>query len=230
MNAVILHLFYDDLWYEFSVGLRYLQDFDLYISINDKTSQGVIDLIKKEYPDAKFRIFPNIGFDIRPFIKIYNEIMNMDYKYICKVHSKKSVNCVFHFVEEKEWEITADAWRRSHISTLLINGNDIIRVLDNNPRIGMLGCGTYCFNLNDRDFRQLKSMSDRLNYKLDDRIRFMAGTMFWVRHHLFDDLVKLTVDGDFRESQDPNQLDLSELLERMFGVAVCNNGFLVSGI
>ncbi|WP_193910855.1 glycoside hydrolase family 99-like domain-containing protein [Cellvibrio polysaccharolyticus] len=90
--AVILHIHYTDIWDEISHYLKNLKGygFDLFVTLTN-TQNNIVDLIKKDYPDAYVNLVENRGRDIRPFIETYRKIKNLDYDAVCKIHSKKSV-------------------------------------------------------------------------------------------------------------------------------------------
>lgn len=93
--AVILHLYYQDLWDEFSSYFNNITvDFDLYVSlVEGNNAEEASNLILAKYPNAKIYVLPNRGMDVAPFIYTFDQIIKSGLEYECfiKVHSKKSV-------------------------------------------------------------------------------------------------------------------------------------------
>ena len=81
-RAVLIHLYYQDMWPYFSDKINYLmqQGLDLVVILPTK------DLISKDilldYPNAFIISVPNQGRDVLPFLKIAKVLLNAKYKYI----------------------------------------------------------------------------------------------------------------------------------------------------
>ena len=85
MIAIILHIYYVELWQIFAEKLKKLNTkFDLYITLT-KGNQDITDDILKSFPDAKIYTYINKGMDIGPFfantkknkkqkLQLYNKI------------------------------------------------------------------------------------------------------------------------------------------------------------
>lgn len=111
--AVILHLYYADLWDYFLPYLRNIDtDIDLYISITtghcDSFTPEIEDSIKAEFPDTFITLLPNRGMDVAPFLYWMNEILkeNRNYDCILKLHSKKSLAHSFELGERWRQQLT----------------------------------------------------------------------------------------------------------------------------
>ena len=92
MIAIILHIYYVELWQIFAEKLKKLNTkFDLYITLT-KGNQDITDDILKSFPDAKIYTYINKGMDIGPFLLTLKKIRNKNYNYIIKLHTKNNGN------------------------------------------------------------------------------------------------------------------------------------------
>ena len=90
-HAIILHLYYNDLWEEFKTKFEPILnrgDVDLYVSFTKEDTSKKSE-VEKLTPFVY--VLDNRGLDIGPFIFILNEIKDKNYTSITKVHSKKSL-------------------------------------------------------------------------------------------------------------------------------------------
>ena len=92
MIAIILHIYYVELWQIFAEKLKILNTkFDLYITLT-KGNLDITDDILKSFPDAKIYTYINKGMDIGPFLLTLKKIRNKNYNYIIKLHTKNNGN------------------------------------------------------------------------------------------------------------------------------------------
>ncbi len=97
--AVIVHLFYLDMWDDIKTRLSNLNtSFDLYISVINE-NKSFEDQIKIDFPNARIYAVTNRGRDVGPFMEIMSDVRLMGYSYIAKIHSKKSP----HARNGREW-------------------------------------------------------------------------------------------------------------------------------
>jgi lipopolysaccharide biosynthesis protein len=88
-TAVILHLYYPDLWDEIAVSRRAGDDFRLLVTIPwevDIRDAVVLDRV----PSARIVRCENRGRDIAPFLAMLRTVYPLGFKYICKIHTKRS--------------------------------------------------------------------------------------------------------------------------------------------
>ena len=120
--AIILHLYYFDLMEEICTYLNNItQPFDLYISVNPAASEESVKTLQALFPDSCIYVFENRGRDIAPFLEIFKKIIPLNYKYICKIHSKQSP----HFSDT-----SGIAWRTGTFASLLGNSSIVNRILN----------------------------------------------------------------------------------------------------
>jgi lipopolysaccharide biosynthesis protein len=222
-TAVVLHLYYPDLWDEIRGYLDLLaDDFDLFVSLCPDTGAGFDARIREDFPDAEIRYFENRGRDIGPFVEFLREGRLARYELVCKIHSKKSPH-----------RGDGDRWRGTLLHQLLGAPEIVSEIRDvfrRDPEVGLLGPA----NQLDRSLESWGSNRERM-HALAERLglpdeevalEFFAGSMFWFRPAAFARLAELGLRlEDFEEEQ--GQLDgaLHHALERFFPLAVQAAGF-----
>lgn len=136
----------------------------------------VLDL----FPAAKIVIVENRGRDILPFIKVFKEIYTLNYKFICKLHSKKS-----------KYRNDGEDIYNSLLSTL-INDNvfNILKMGSFERDDGVILSSNSALKLNsivngvDVNYwsgNKLVDLCKLLRVKLDYNEYFPAGSMYWFR-------------------------------------------------
>lgn len=138
--AVMLHLYYTDLWPE---ALSYLQhlpyEYDLWVNlVSGSAADAELDVltgeIQSQVNGARVIVSENRGRDMGGFIQLIQQMDLDQYDVFCKVHTKKS----FHRQD-------GDVWRRDLLQSVL--GEEVIRpVLDlfmADESIGVIGSQKY---------------------------------------------------------------------------------------
>ena len=88
--AVVAHIYYEDTWPDIAGALRGLTiPFDLIVTTVEGRER-LIETIRRSYPAAEIEIMQNRGRDIGPFLTLLERGRLDGYRYICKVHGKKS--------------------------------------------------------------------------------------------------------------------------------------------
>jgi lipopolysaccharide biosynthesis protein/glycosyltransferase involved in cell wall biosynthesis len=221
-DAVILNLFYDDLWGEISGYLENLSDFDLYVSVRPTIKPGILAEILTRFPSAELVVFPNRGRDIGPFMGMMQRIEGRDYRYVCKIHSKKSLH-----------RADGDSWRRDLFEKLLGTRRRVEHILSlfqSHPDVGLVGpeghlvLGTTFWGANEA---RVKSMAAQMGMAaVPDAFSFFAGSMFWFRPAALQPLLALGLRPDDFEAES-GQVDgtLAHAIERLFPLAVEKAGY-----
>jgi lipopolysaccharide biosynthesis protein len=223
--AVVLHLYYPDLWDELRRYLAQLgNEFDLFVSLCPDTAEDAEAQILSEYPDADVRYFENQGRDVGPFMEFLRDGQFSDYELVCKIHTKKSPH-----------RPDGDRWRGTLLQQLL-GAPEIVReirdVFEREPRVGLLGPA----DQQDRCEESWGSNREKMcelarDLGMDEkevRLDFFAGSMFWFRPAGFEALAALDLRlEDFEEER--GQLDgtLHHALERIFPLAVGAAGYQI---
>ena len=109
--AVVMHVYYPDLWPEFADRLRRLPgDFDVFVTLTyrgDETDD-LAGEIRRDFPRAFVHPVENRGRDILPFLRLVNAGALDGYEAVCKIHTKKSPH-----------REDGDIWRRHLIDGVL---------------------------------------------------------------------------------------------------------------
>lgn len=139
--AIILHLYYQDLWPEFKEKILPIlsETTHLYVSINDETEYtDDIRIIAKEVYKVE-----NRGMDFGPFILLYDKLRNMGYKYIVKLHGKKSLHSPGF----------GDYWRNTLVNSIIKSPEQfqhIINYMETDPSIYMASSSEFYHDI-DRE-------------------------------------------------------------------------------
>ncbi|MDO9085545.1 MAG: glycoside hydrolase family 99-like domain-containing protein [Anaerolineaceae bacterium] len=220
--AVMFHLYYPELWQEFLIYLSNLDsDFDLFVSIpnNVKIDKNII---YNHFSNAKIFEYENRGRDIAPFLEIFNYLVNLDYKLICKLHTKRST-----------YLDNGDLWRKSLLDGIIGSKEivkSIIDLFNNNSEIGMV-C-SYGNVLSSERFmgsnaQQFEKLINTLDIPYNKEIfPFISGSMFWFRPLAIYPFgfYNLKID-DFQTEIGQKDGTLAHAIERIFGLLNKINGY-----
>lgn len=204
-TAVILHLYYVDLWPEFQAYLQRLKTVDLYVSIPSTVpgATKVITEIRTTYPRAHIFRFENRGQDVLPFLRILSAIKNLPYEFVLKIHSKGA----------------DPAWRRILLERLTGHADRVMALFNADPTIGMISAKEYLFLNRDYWFNTkatVMALASQLSDRDPGRTRFAAGTMFWFRPRAMDPLLSLGLtDRDFAEERGQRDGETQHAVERL---------------
>jgi lipopolysaccharide biosynthesis protein len=220
--AVILHLYYPDLWPEMKSYISNLGGkADLFISLAKNFPIQLLKEIERDHPEVCFFAYENRGRDILPFLKVFKEIKDFGYLYICKIHSKKSPHMRY-----------GSLWRNTLLFSLLGSPERILLVKDIFERDEGVGIimpknANLCY----KDFigfneNMVISKLKELGLNFDHEFNFPSGSMFWFRPAALFPLLDLNLaDIDFEDEK--GQLDgtLAHAVERLFCVVLKKSGY-----
>jgi lipopolysaccharide biosynthesis protein len=214
--AVILHLYYQDLWDEFSSYFDNITvDFDLYVSlVEGNDTEEASSLILGKYPNAKIYVMPNRGMDVAPFIYTFDQIIKSGLEYECfiKVHSKKSLH-----------ESTGNygkGWRNALLNAIL--GTPLIfekcfAICNNNSDYGM---AQNVFWVLPQGYMNCER--DYFKGEIPESYSFIGGTMFIANFDIFkkwfkeNNIFELTYDK-FPDGYSSDHT-IAHILERILGL------------
>lgn len=222
-TAVILHLYYSELWDEISSYLDNLaQDFDLFVSI-PKNMSCLRDKVLLKFSEAFIFECENRGRDIAPFIRIFSEIIPFDYRYICKIHTKKSVH-------RKD----GSCWRDKLLSELLGSEREIQEIkrhLDLTD-VGIIGpkgnlLSTEHFIGGNQTL--INILAEKLNLLyFGEPFPFVAGSMFWCKPEAISSITRLNLsEDDFGVEVGALDATLAHALERFISLLAIKNGYRI---
>lgn len=223
-TCVILHLYYPEMWNGIRSYLSNLhEEFDLFITIPYEVTVSE-PTIKAYFPEAHIYRCENRGRDIAPFLNVLAAISELDYRYICKIHTKKSV----HITNGQEWQ-------QDMMDKLLGSPETIARVkraFDEHPDWGLIGPHghvvpyLYYWIQNAENVINLARLigipTDNIGFS------YVAGSMFWFRPqalHLLLNPELIAQSFDLEEGQ--QDATLAHAFERLFGMVVNYAGYTI---
>ena len=222
----IVHVFYPDFWPEIASCLRNVEDpLDLVVTYVDET-KGIPEMVRRDFPSAKFILCENRGFDIWPFLKALQTVNLQDYSILIKLHTKRDVkrdgrplvfnNCDF---SENAWRDyllgfihDAAAWRATKARLELSN-------------VGMVADRHVILRRDDTPWFKTRRTMDLAVSLVRDLygVSVRRGAQF-----VFVKLMsrKWTAD-DFTESVHDDTEQKAHVLERALGIAVTAEGLRI---
>ena len=222
-TALVIHLFYFEMWEEIKNYLSNLEDkFDLFISIPDGINNFEHSILD-DYPTAKIIQWENYGRDIAPFIAIYSNINRLGYKYVCKIHTKKS-----------EYIGETLNWRKELLDELL-GSQQIIRDIKQHldePGIGMIGPKNNLISTRSYmggNLEIIQGLASQLGkmYR-GEPFLFIAGSMYWFKPAAISKILELNLsERDFPVEKGQRDATLAHAMERFICFLALNSGFQV---
>jgi lipopolysaccharide biosynthesis protein len=228
--AVVAHIYYEDTWSDIAGALRGLTfPFDLIVT-TVAGREGLIERIRRVYPAAQIEIMPNHGRDIGPFLTLLEQGRFDSYRYICKIHGKKSI-------DGGRKMYTGEMWRRRLLFDLLGAPGAAAAAIDmfeRDPSIGMIG--PKVFRLPKAGYSEDLSWSanrpmtlkiaERMGMPADKfQLDFFGGTMFWVRPEALKPVRDLHLAADMPSESGLIDGDLPHALERVLPTSVLVAGY-----
>ena len=214
--AVVVHVYYPDLWPEFRARLKALKiDYDLYVTLTWRGAEtdDLAGEISAEFPKAEVVPVANKGRDILPFITLLNAGAFDGYKAVCKIHTKKSP----HRNDGAEW--------RQHLIDGILPHDGLGEKLDGflaDPDAGFwVADGQYYKGAqwwgSNRDKTTMLLRRLELDGAADD-LSFPAGSMYWIKPLMLGMIRALRLDSAVFEAE-TGQVDgtLAHAFERAIG-------------
>lgn len=227
-TAVVLHLFYPELWPEFAGHLAHLNgEYDLYVTIPAEEDEADYAQILHDVPGAMLLPFPNRGRDVAPFLTVMQTLRQLEYGQVCKLHAKKSLH-------RKD----GDRWRKEFLNQLLGAGSALaIRdAFRSDATLGMVGPAGHWLNYQyywgypvSRP-AHLQEVAKRLDISDEamDTLHFFAGSMFWCRPEALGSMPHRISPDQFDAELGQKDGTLAHELERLFAAACQTAGLRVS--
>jgi lipopolysaccharide biosynthesis protein len=214
--AVVLHLYYPDLWEEMRTALGNIPEpFDLFVTLVDGASHLLRETILNEFPLAHVIVFRNHGRDLFPFVMLVNSGVLFRYELVCKIHGKRSL----HFDG-------GESWRRDLINGVLGSVDLVERIIhafESNPDIGIVVGDRQIHSGHDRWTRNKERVGQLLarigpRGSIEEK-SFPAGSVFWIRPFLLRTIGALNLRAEDFEPE-PIRIDGATVhaVERIFGL------------
>ena len=228
--AVVVHIYYEDTWRDIEGALRGLTvPFDLIVT-TVAGRERLTETIARAYPHAAIEVMENRGRDIGPFMALLERGRLDRYKYICKIHGKKSI-------DGRRKTYMGAMWRRRLLFDLLAApgaANAAIDMFERDPSIGMIG--PRAFRLPKQGYSEDLSWSANraMTLKIAERmgvpadrfqLDFFSGTMFWVRPEALKPLRDLRLAADMPRESGLVDGDLPHAVERVLPTSVLVAGY-----
>ncbi|MDY7542780.1 MULTISPECIES: glycoside hydrolase family 99-like domain-containing protein [unclassified Cryobacterium] len=227
--AVVMHVYYTDLVDQILAELQHIPvPFDLIVT---NASGQELDLDTSHLPLLSHLTLldvDNKGRDILPLISVVNADLLEAYELVLKIHTKKS-----------EWrqghaELGGDGagWRDGFIEGLLGSRSNVERILSEFAEDPSLGILTTDGNVLGAEFwggdqEIVAQILLRLQLELADRrLRFAAGSIYWVRGFVLQGLRALNLDADDFD-EELGQIDgtTAHAVERIIGIVTEEAGY-----
>lgn len=231
--AVIVHVFYPELWPILVHCIRSIGDEkDVFVSCS---AEDVALTVARDFPAAKVVVAENRGYDVWPFLKILNRLDLGQYSHIVKLHTKRTI-CHPH--QMHGYDMRGTIWRELLLSFVdtpedWAKSRDLIL---SDATVGMVSHPRCILRRRDMGRSERKSfdravamarelLGGTVDYR---RAEYVAGTIFLIRADLLAPLQGHFKVEDF-EPADVNRTEtLAHVLERLFGMCVAAKGLRIA--
>ena len=233
--AIQAHLFYEDLIFDIiNITNNIPVKFDLFISVCSKYVKEIVEQYIIKNSKANFieiKIFSNKGRDVLPFI-IQMKNVFQKYKYICHIHSKKSLFSNF-----------GDEWRNYLYFNLLGNKkiiSEIVTEFEKYNKLGLIFAEPFYKILTNLGKTIIDPNIKYMNYiikNISPKYRvsqnyfdFPEGNMFWAKIESIYQIFEINIKK--RVSKENGMLDLTIIhgIERIWIYLAKINGFFYKKI
>lgn len=219
--AVVLHLYYEELWPQIRNNLLKSFDLDLFDFFISVTSASMAEMILSSIPSANVSIVENRGRDILPFLGALRLIKEGKYKCACKIHSKMSA------YRNDGNEIRNNLYSSLFGSRELVSS--ITQRFQQNARLGLVVPEKYLIKHTAHnmtyDMQIVSSLSDKIGVIFDFDV-FPAGSMFWFNPDCLDFLLDVNNESFELESGLADGTT-AHAIERLFCVVAKTAGFSI---
>lgn len=231
--AVVVHLYYPDLWAELADAIAKLPEaFDLYVSCPFRLLPAVRRQVVARFPGATVFGVQNLGRDVLPFLLWLRAVGADAYTYVLKLHGKKSV----HIIDAEQMPFGGgDAWRRDALGGLVGTGDHarrLLAALDAAPATGLVAPAGQLYDQvtwRCATTDLVRTLLARLGIDREVQGGFPAGTMFWARMSALARLAALP-DALIDFEREAGQVDgtLHHAWERALALVAEHDGYAVT--
>lgn len=224
--AICFHLGYNYMFEEFTKYIDSVLSYDpsSHLYITYQCSEEDLIPIREKYPNAIY-LLTLLGCDTGAFLYCANYFLenNLSYRYIFKLHTKKVV-----------------PWRIGMLNPISLtpdNVSSIIKKFNKHHRIGMIGVSKYKSGYIGPNSIYLHNIMSKLSTKYDKgkKMRFVAGTIFWIRGKIISKLCKRAQQSGHSiidyynqcEKQYPPEPSYTHTWERIFGFIINSFGYKI---
>lgn len=220
--AVVVHLFYPDLWPQFKERLDKINEpFDLFVTLNQKDADFAPTVNDKNVRVTTY-VVPNRGRDVLPFVYVARRLEQAGYEYVLKLHSKKSKH-----------RSDGSTWLNEVLDGLVPDSETARKAIEalNNEDTGIIGPANHLVSLKRHMGGNAPILENLLMRAYDKKVAgeiiaspeyypYIGGTMFWARIDTLRPLLQLDLMPDDFQSEH-GQIDgtAAHAVERFIGVA-----------
>ncbi|MGI8663441.1 MAG: glycoside hydrolase family 99-like domain-containing protein [Acidimicrobiales bacterium] len=225
--GVVLHAYFADLLPELFDNIRSIPvGYDLIIT-NGTGARIEMPHDMGALQNLRVLDVGNRGRDIWPLVSLVNAGYLDPYHIILKVHTKRSAWRAAHSGLSGD----GDRWRAQLLGALLGDGENVTQILDafsEQPNLGLVSAdgsilGPEFWGDNEDNVANLLR---RIELRLSpDRLRFGAGSMYWIRGFALQGLRCLNLSADdFEPEEGQVNATTAHALERLLGVVIDEAG------
>lgn len=226
---VHVHIYYKFLYEELKSCLDSLKGYDhkLVITLVENDAEFINKIIT-DLPHANVEVVPNLGFDLGPFVHVINTEDLDNYSYVIKLHTKRDIPTK----EDFAW-FAGPRWRNALLKFIRTPEifSDVVKILENNPKIGMHGPNVATFNRKSDDHHAQRVVNAFLEKRGLKKLRynFIGGTMFMVRASILKFIKDLNItQQDFEIPDDTHEgCQMAHIFERLCGYMVFSQGYKI---
>jgi hypothetical protein len=228
--AIVTHIYYEDTWPDIAGVLKRLSiPFDLIVTTVPGRNR-LVRAVARDFPDAEVIVTENRGRDVRPFLELLEAGRLDRYRYVCKIHGKKSN-------DGGRISYLGALWRRRSLFDLLAGpgiAESIVQAFEADESVGIIG--PRAFRLPsvtsplEPSWGKTRPKVLELAAKMgvaptEFRLDFYGGTMFWARPEALRPLRDLKLARAFPEEQGLLDGGLEHATERLFTTSAVVAGF-----
>jgi hypothetical protein len=228
--AVVAHLYYEDTWPDIAEVLKRLPiPFDLIVTTVPERDR-LAAAVARDFPLAEIVVAENRGRDVRPFLELLEAGRLDRYRYVCKIHGKKSN-------DGGRISYLGALWRRRSLFDLLAGpgiAESIVRAFEADLSLGIIGPRAFRLPSKTSPLEpswgktrpKVLELAAKMGVAPDEfRLDFYGGTMFWVRPEALRPLRDLSLASAFPEEQGLLDGGLEHATERLFTTSAVVAGF-----
>jgi len=225
--AVIVHVFYADMWKDLSACIRNLGACDLFVTYVDEAS---VAAARRDFPEATFILCENRGYDIWPFVKALKAMDLSRYDLVVKLHTKRDIEKPHPFVMGGT-RLNGSAWRE-HLLAFVKTPEAWQRTLAcfDDPKVGMAATKRLVYGRTEggKDWfdTAVRELNGAFMIPAGRGGHFVGGTMFAARAEVLRPFADHPFTPEmFTESGSHEPTTYAHVMERMLGLAVEGAGW-----
>ncbi len=231
--AVIVHIFYVDLWDELKARIKNITSpIDLFFTLSESIAdkEGLKADILKSFPEAKIEIVENKGYDILPFLKTIKSLDLDKYTGIIKLHTKRDVDKYKEDFNNEwrgpKWRMvllgfleTEETWKKVE-QEFLAETTSMLADMRVIWRIKEEICDRFRTDLDVEKFcREHFGMN-----VIGKKVAFVAGTMFVAKPATLKPFQTLDLEAIDFKSGNNHEHSIAHVFERAFGAIASSKG------